>query len=163
MTDTQQTPGADAGGDAGAPDPSEHRIVAGVDGSDASNAALDWAIRQAVLTGAVLEIVKAWEWPAAYGFAPSYPADFDPSADAKKILAEAVSRAHEAHPDLSVRPVLIDDNPAPALVERSRGADLLVLGSRGHGEFVGMLLGSASQHCVSNAHCPVLVYRDKDG
>jgi len=161
MTDAQQTADADAGADAEVPvDPTEHRIVVGVDGSDASNEALDWAIRQAALTGAVLEIVKAWEWPTAYGFSPYYPTDFDPSADAKVVLSEAESRVHEAQPGITVRGVLVDENPAPALVERSRGADLLVVGSRGHGEFVGMLLGSVSQHCVNNAHCPVLVYRD---
>jgi nucleotide-binding universal stress UspA family protein len=76
------------------------------------------------------------------------------------VLSEAESRVHEAQPGITVRGVLVDENPAPALVERSRGADLLVVGSRGHGEFVGMLLGSVSQHCVNNAHCPVLVYRD---
>ena len=51
-------------------------------------------------------------------------------------------------------------HPAPVLVEASKGADLLVVGSRGHGEFVGMLIGSVSEYCVTNAHCPVLVHRD---
>jgi len=143
--------------------PGEHRIVAGVDGSEASNAALAWAARQATLTGSTLEVVMAWQWPTAYGFPPYYPADFDPAEDARKLLDGAVSEVRRDHPDITVRPVLIDGNPAPSLVERSLGADLLVVGSRGHGEFVGMLLGSVSQHCVSNAHCPVLVYRDGRG
>jgi nucleotide-binding universal stress UspA family protein len=56
---------------------------------------------------------------------------------------------------------VIEGHPAPALIEASRGADLFVLGSRGHGEFVGMLLGSVSEHCVTHAHCPVLVLRDQ--
>ena len=50
-------------------------------------------------------------------------------------------------------------HPAPILVEASKGADLLVVGSRGHGEFVGMLIGSVSEYCATNAHCPVLVHR----
>ena len=54
---------------------------------------------------------------------------------------------------------LINGHPAPVLVEASKGADLLVVGSRGHGEFVGMLIGSVSEYCVTNAHCPVLVHR----
>jgi nucleotide-binding universal stress UspA family protein len=53
-----------------------------------------------------------------------------------------------------------EGHPAPLLVEASRGAALLVVGSRGHGEFAGMLLGSVSEHCVSNAHSPVVVVRD---
>jgi nucleotide-binding universal stress UspA family protein len=53
----------------------------------------------------------------------------------------------------------VSGHPAPILVEASKGADLLVVGSRGHGEFVGMLLGSVSEHCAMNAHCPVLVHR----
>jgi nucleotide-binding universal stress UspA family protein len=55
--------------------------------------------------------------------------------------------------------LVVQGHPAPALVEASKGADLLVVGSRGHGEFVGMLIGSVSEYCTTNAHCPVLVHR----
>ena len=63
------------------------------------------------------------------------------------------------HPGLQVDPRLISGHPAPILVEASKGADLLVVGSRGHGEFVGMLIGSVSEYCATNAHCPVLIHR----
>ena len=65
------------------------------------------------------------------------------------------------HPGLVVDPRIVEGHPAPVLVETSKDADLLVVGSRGHGEFVGMLIGSVSAYCVTNAHCPVLVYRSK--
>jgi len=54
---------------------------------------------------------------------------------------------------------VIDGHPAPVLVEASKGAELLVVGSRGHGEFVGMLIGSVSEYCAAHALCPVLVHR----
>ena len=54
---------------------------------------------------------------------------------------------------------MVNGHPATVLVDATKGADLLVIGSRGHGEFVGMLLGSVSEFCTTNAHCPVLVHR----
>ena len=58
------------------------------------------------------------------------------------------------HPDVEIDMNVVEGHAAPALVDASRGADLLVVGSRGHGEFVGVLLGSVSEPCVTNAHCP---------
>ena len=139
-----------------------HRIVVGVDGSPSSVAALEWAARQSELTGATLEVIATWDWPAAFGVAFSYvPSNFNPADDAQKVLDGALEAVRSAHPGLSIRPVVVEGHPAPILVEASRGADLLVVGSRGHGEFAGMLLGSVSEHCVSNANCPVLVLRDR--
>jgi nucleotide-binding universal stress UspA family protein len=135
------------------------RIVVGIDGSDASNAALAWAVRQAVLTRGTLEVVMTWEWPNSYGWAVPIPDDFDPESDVSTVLDTAVAGITAQQPDLKVEARLISGHPAPALVEASKGADLLVVGSRGHGEFVGMLVGSVSEYCVTNAHCPVLVHR----
>jgi len=141
---------------------SDHRIVVGVDGSDCSLAALDWAARQAKLTGATLEAVITWEWPTTYGAAFSFlPANYDPSADARTVLDQALKALGETYRDVEVRSVVVEGHPAPALVDASRGADLLVVGSRGHGEFSGMLLGSVSQHCATNARCPVLVLHER--
>ena len=138
------------------------RIVVGIDGSAGSLAALDWAVRQAESTGSTLEAVTSWEWPSSYGMAFSYvPSNYDPAVDAQKILDDALEPVRRAHPDLTIKPVVVEGHPAPVLVEESRGADLLVVGSRGHGEFAGMLIGSVSEHCVTNAHCPVLVLRDR--
>jgi len=141
------------------PGPPTHRIVVGVDGSGESKAALLWAARQAHLTGAHLEVVATWEWPASHGWSVPFPSDYDPVNDVQKMLDQAVAEAQSRYSEVTFRPVIIEGHPAPALVEASLGADLLVVGSRGHGEFAGMLLGSVSEHCVSNAHCPVLVLR----
>jgi nucleotide-binding universal stress UspA family protein len=137
-----------------------HRIVVGIDGSPSSIAALDWALRQAELTGATLEVLMTWEWPASYGWSP-VPNDYDPAHDAETFLEDTLKTVRASHPGLSIQSSVQEGHPAPALVEASRDADLLVVGSRGHGEFAGMLLGSVSEHCVTNAQCPVLVLRDR--
>jgi nucleotide-binding universal stress UspA family protein len=139
-----------------------HHIVVGIDGSDGSLAALDWAVGQAEMTGYTLKVVTTWDWPAAFGMAFSYvPSDYSPSADAQKILDSALEKVRRDHPAVNVESLVAEGHPAPVLVEASREADLLVVGSRGHGEFSGMLLGSVSEHCVTNAHCPVLVTRNQ--
>jgi nucleotide-binding universal stress UspA family protein len=142
------------------PSGTTHRIVVGVDGSPSSAAALEWAARQAELTGSAIEAITTWEWPSTYGWAIPFSDDYDPASDAHKVLETAVDTLRATHPDLDVRLVVVEGHPAPALVKASRGADLLVVGSRGHGEFAGMLLGSVSEHCVANGACPVLVLRD---
>jgi len=138
----------------------ERRIVVGVDGSESSVRALSWAARQAQYTGAVLEVITTWEWPTSYGWGLVIPEGWNPTDDAQKVLDEAIEPVARAHPDLTIRPRVVEGHPAPVLVEASAGAELLVVGCRGHGEFAGMLLGSVSEHCVTNAHCPVLVLRD---
>jgi nucleotide-binding universal stress UspA family protein len=139
------------------------RIVVGVDGSAGSSAASEWAAHQAELTGCTLTAVTTWAWPTSFGVAFAYvPSDYSPSDDAQKVLDEALAQIRSAHPDLSIESVLSEGHAAPILVEASKGAELLVVGSRGHGEFAGMLIGSVSEHCVTNAHCPVLVFRDKE-
>src|ERR1700679_2615651 len=135
------------------------KIVVGFDGADSSLHALAWAARQAVLTDSTLEVVMTWEWPSSYGWAVPIPDDFDPELDTRKALDTAIAAALSEHPGLKVEGRLVNGHPAPVLVEASKGADLLVVGSRGHGEFVGMLVGSVSEYCVTNAHCPVLVHR----
>jgi nucleotide-binding universal stress UspA family protein len=139
------------------------RIVVGVDGSESSGHALRWAARQAQLTGCRLDVVVSWELPTSFGWVPPYPSDFNPAKDAQKAADDELAAALGSHPDVVVQTTIVEGHPAPTLVEASRGADLLVLGSRGHGEFAGMLLGSVTQHCVTNAHCPVLVYRGHAG
>jgi nucleotide-binding universal stress UspA family protein len=138
----------------------EKRIVVGVDGSESSVRALEWAARQAELTGAGLEVITTWEWPTSYGWVAPIPDSWDPEVDATKMLEDILARLREKHPKTAVRSMVVEGHPAPVLIKASRGAELLVVGSRGHGEFSGMLLGSVGEHCVSHAHCPVLVLRD---
>ncbi len=138
------------------------KIVAGIDGSVPSMHALEWAARQAELTGAALEVVMTWEWPTSYGWVAPWPEGWDPSAEVSKLLETATNDLHSAHPDLVVTARVLEGHPAEQLVEVSREADLLVLGSRGHGEFVGMLIGSVSEHCAAKAHCPVVIHHQPD-
>jgi nucleotide-binding universal stress UspA family protein len=133
------------------------RIVVGVDGSLSSRAALSWALRQAGMTGASIEVVAAWGFPVFIGDADFWPVD----VDQEEIVAHQLRRVlDELVPSASTVPlsaVVTRGPPATALLERSVGADLLVIGSRGHSEFAEMLLGSVSLHCVARAPCPVVV------
>jgi nucleotide-binding universal stress UspA family protein len=138
-----------------------HRIVVGVDGSPSSMAAVEWAAHQAELTGAVLEVLMTWEWPVSFGWSLPIPSDYSPGHDSETLLRTLLEPVEKAHPGVSIQATAIEGHPAPILVKASHGADLLVVGSRGHGEFAGMLLGSVSEHCVSNARCPVVVLRDR--
>ena len=135
------------------------RIVVGIDGSPASLDALDWAGRQATLTHSALEMIMTWDWPTTYGWAMYFPERYNPSEGMPEMLSKAAADLRTKYPDIEVTFRVVQGNPAPLLVEASRGADLLVVGSRGHGEFVGMLIGSVSEYCATNAHCPVLVHR----
>jgi nucleotide-binding universal stress UspA family protein len=138
---------------------SANRIVVGIDGSPSSIAALGWAAKQAEVTGASLEVLMTWEWLSGYGWSPIDP-EFDQERVCQTALSEHLKPVRDAHPGISIQAAAIEGHPAPLLVKASEGADLLVVGSRGHGEFIGVLLGSVSEHCVTNAHCPVVVLHD---
>ncbi|SRR5579871_3109791 len=139
------------------------RIVAGVDGSLASKTALAWAIRQAKLTGAVVEAVIAWHHPASYGYPVTVPDDSDYSELAAKVVADAIAEVAGPAGPVEIRSKVIEGNAAAVLLAASADAELLVVGSRGHGGFVEALLGSVSQHCVHHAACPVVITRDSNG
>ena len=136
-------------------------VVAGVDGSPSSLEALRWAVGQAELTGGTVDAVIAWQYPAAaVGFGWGAIADnTDWSELAAKTVAEAISKAVDPGTDVPVRPVVVQGLPAQVLLDLAADADLLVVGSRGHSEFAGALLGSVSQHCTHHAPCPVVVIR----
>lgn len=135
------------------------RIVVGADGSEPSLDALRWAAHQAEVTGAEVDVVVAWAFPVQYAGGAMYAENFDPEANAREMVEGIVETVRREHPDLTIHARVIEGHPAPALIEASQGAELLVVGSRGHGAFVGMMLGSVSEHCVSHAHCPVVVVR----
>jgi nucleotide-binding universal stress UspA family protein len=138
------------------------RIVVGVDGSASSLAALRWAVHQAELTGGTVDAIVAWRLPVSmtgYGFAPVAMSDCsDTEQIAKRALGDAISKVVGSGGP-SVRSLAIQGFPAQVLLKASDGADLLVLGSRGHGGFSGALLGSVGQHCVRHARCPVVIIR----
>ena len=146
----------------GTNEPDRPKIVAGIDGSPSSFAALEWAARQADLTGSALVVVGAWHLPGTYA-AAGITDDYDPAADMQRMLDHSLHAIQHRHRTLLATGQVIEGSSGPALVDASRDADLLVVGSRGHGEFMDILLGSVGMHCVTHAHCPVLVYRsDRD-
>ena len=137
-------------------------IVVGVDGSAGSRNALRWAISEAALRGATVEAVTTWQSPSyAYtGVAVMPPvvelAEAAAAALDETIAAEtAVLTGSDAA--VTIEQVVVEGPAAAVLIERARDADLLVVGSRGHGGFRGLLLGSVSHQCASHAHCPVVV------
>ncbi len=135
------------------------RIVVGVDGSPASIQALAWAVRQARLTGAVVDAVCAWQFPVSYGWAVTDDTDY--GALAAEALEKAIAEVRHLDETVEIRGQVVEQNAAQALLDAAQGAELLVVGSRGHGGFAGALLGSVSNHCVHHAGCPVLVIRDR--
>ncbi len=136
------------------------RIVVGVDGSESSKDALRWAAAQAQLTGASLEAVTSWEISSnSFGFAVPIPSDYNPATNAKEALDQTVLEVLGESGAAHVVAHIVEGPPARSLLDLAKGADLLVLGSRGHGPFVGVLLGSVSEYCASHATCPVVVVR----
>ena len=142
-------------------EPSRGKIVVGVDGSASSQQALRWAARQARLTGEELYAVAAWDYPAGVGWGAVVLEDIDWSGNAGKALDDAVTAS--LHPDEAdrVQRSVVQGYPARVLLDAAADADLLVVGSRGRGGMVGMLLGSVSRHVVTNARCPVVVVQDE--
>ena len=134
-------------------------VIVGFDGSDAATDAVRWAADQAVRTGSRLELVIAWEYPTSWGNTIPLPDDYDPAADARAVLSPVVESLHADFPSLEVGTHVLEGNAGDVLVEASQHASLLVVASRGHRAFAGLVLGSVSQHCVTHAACPVVVYR----
>lgn len=138
------------------------RIVVGVDGSSSSLQALRWAMQQARRTGDEVHAVISWMPPTTYGWALGTP-DIDWPANARQVLDDALASTVTAEEAAGMHRHVIRGHPAQALLDAADGAELLVVGSRGHGGFGGMLLGSVSQHVIAHSPCPVVVIRDADG
>jgi nucleotide-binding universal stress UspA family protein len=132
------------------------RIVVGVDGSTPSKWALRWAAKQSGLTGTGIDAVTAWQSPISYGWAYA-SIDWRPDQDAEKLLTATVDEVFADQRPADLRLIVREGNPGKALLDHSRAAEMLVVGSRGHGGFAGLLLGSVSTACAEHAICPVLV------
>src|SRR4051812_245702 len=138
-------------------DPME-RIVVGVDGSEGSQAALRWAIAEARRHGAALEVVHAWHVPFATGYTYVAAPMVDPApieAAERQLLDRCVDAEDTA--GLDITRLLVCETASSALITAAKGADLLVVGTRGRGGFAGLLLGSVSQTVTHHAPCPVVV------
>jgi nucleotide-binding universal stress UspA family protein len=136
--------------------PKTKRIVVGVDGSEESKSALRWAARFAAVTGGGIDAVLAWHTPVSVGWTYA-PEDWRPDEDAEQTLANTVDEVFGADRPADIALIVEEGNPAKVLLDHSEGAEMLVTGSRGHGGFAGLLLGSVSSHCAEHATCPVLV------
>jgi nucleotide-binding universal stress UspA family protein len=136
----------------------QEKIVVGVDGSGHSGQALNWAAREAKLRSASLEVI--YVFPALVSLVGSTAHEYYPEVEqeAAQVLDRALADA-PVDPSVPMERVLVPGSPAKVLVEASDNASMLVVGSRGLGEFRGMLLGSVSIHCVQQARCPVVVVR----
>jgi nucleotide-binding universal stress UspA family protein len=142
------------------PDPTTapHPVVVGVDGSEPSRQALRWAAHLARMYDTELRVVGVWRPLIDYG-ALVVPPDWDPEAQMRQTLATLTQEVLGAHPGPGPRVIVRSGHPAQVLVEASRTALLVVVGSRGHGGFTGLLLGSVSANVAEHSHCPVLVVR----
>ncbi|GAA1016532.1 universal stress protein [Acrocarpospora pleiomorpha] len=133
--------------------PARPEIVVGVDGSGAQPAVLEFAFKEAALRGAGLRAVLAWDWHDLIR-----PDAGEPEGS-RRVLAEVLAGWRETSPDVPVSMDVVHGHPVDALRHAADGADLLVVGSHGHGVLAGMLLGSVSQAMLHHAPCPVAVVR----
>jgi nucleotide-binding universal stress UspA family protein len=137
-------------------------ILVGIDGSAAAAAALGWAAREARLREARLLVVHAWTLPVLAYAAPYGGTLTGDVLDANRQAAEDVVEAALGTAELEgidVDSSVVEGPAAESLLAAAEGADLLVVGSRGHGGFAGLLLGSVSQQCAQHAPCPVVIVR----
>jgi nucleotide-binding universal stress UspA family protein len=141
--------------------PRPEPVVVGVDGSPSSEAAIAFAVEAAAVRGVPLLAVHAWhDVPVDPTLVPLV--DWDAvESDEREVLAERLAGLRASRPDPEVRTQVVRDRPARALVDESRGAQLVVVGSRGRGGLRGMILGSVSQQLLHHAHCPVAVVRGR--
>jgi nucleotide-binding universal stress UspA family protein len=152
-----RSPGVSAGS---GPETTSHRIVVGVDGSPGAGWALRWSVDEARRTGAVLDVIASSVFAGLTGYAVSIETDVLDAA--RQIARDAQDQVGSLTQDVTVLTSVSGDPPALALVEASRGADLVVVGAKGHHGFRGLLLGSVSQYVARSAHCPVVVVRHPD-
>ena len=128
-------------------------------GSGSSLDALVWAAGLARLTGARLRLVTCWQLPRPFGYDLAYE-DWRPEDDAVHVQEQALASLGDSLADVTTESRIVEGEPARVLVEEAKAADLLVVGSRGHRELVGMLLGSVSEFCAAHASCPVVVVHE---
>jgi nucleotide-binding universal stress UspA family protein len=125
-------------------------IVVGFDGSEGARPALDWAVDEARRRGAQLHLVRAWT-------SGEFGSDAEKAQYAQSTLDEQVATVRQSAPSVEITTTVEQGHAAHVLLEQSKNADLLVVGSRGHGSFTGLLLGSVSQQVSTHDGAPVVV------
>lgn len=141
-------------------DAAERVIVCGVDGSPAGERALQWGIDEASRGNGRVLAVTAWSWDGVEGLAaPTTPSDA--LARARTLLDTAVDKALEGVENApAVERICERGLPSEALCNAAAGADLMVLGSHGHGAVHDKLVGSTSERAIHHAPCPVVIVPD---
>ncbi|MCC6223681.1 MAG: universal stress protein [Thermoleophilia bacterium] len=150
------------------------KIIVGVDGSPGARAALRFALEEARLRGAVLHAIHAWMHPLYEGVPGPFVVGFPPGPaldevreqlerTARGALDAALAEEAAAAGGVEVRREVVEGAPARVLLDAARDADLLVVGSRGHGGFVGLLLGSVGAQCARHSPCPVAIVKPPAG
>lgn len=134
--------------------PGEFRLVVGVDGSPSSLKALEYASDQAALTGSILQVVTVYNGLPGYGFTTGLDEE-----GAQSVAAEALAAVEKKHPAILTKGRIVYGVPGPVLADVSDGASELVVGTRGHGQIVGAVLGSVSEYVLHHAHCTTTVVR----
>ncbi|WP_433532629.1 universal stress protein [Micromonospora sp. CA-263727] len=139
-------------------------VVVGVDGSPPSLVAAEHAAQAAVWRSRPLHLVHGYLHPLGYGV-PINPYEVgvpSPTEDGRKMLEQTAAELVDRWPGLTVQVRQVAGGPGATLVEESRRAELVVVGSRGLGGFAGLLLGSVGTQVAAHGHCPVLVVRPPD-
>jgi nucleotide-binding universal stress UspA family protein len=137
-------------------------VVVGVDGSVAAQEALRWAVEDARRRGCRVDVVSAWHPDFGLLIGP-LPAEVGMQLSPQGLRAAqqaVLDEAVEGIEGVEVRRVLVEGDPRTVLIEASVGAELLVVGNRGHGTIAEAILGSVSSYCVHHASCPVVVIRE---
>jgi nucleotide-binding universal stress UspA family protein len=138
------------------------RVAVGIDGSPGGDAALRWAADEAIRCGAELVLVHGWSYPyQGPRTGISEPRD-DMRLDAMRTLEASAVKVRELAPNLRCHSIISEQSPAKAIIDAGKDADLVVVGSRGHGGFSSLLLGSVSRTVLQHSAVPVVVIRHKD-
>ena len=140
----------------------ENIIVVGVDGSEHSKNALRWAAKLAPLLNCTIYAVNIWQYPLMVGIEGSVMYQWEPEKEAERALNAAIESVFGAHVPDGLSREIRQGNSTTELVEVSKNATMLIVGKRGLGGFIGLLMGSVSRSVVEHAKCPVLVLHDKD-
>ncbi len=138
------------------PETGASRIVVGIDGSGSSQQALRWAAHFAAIFAARLDVLSCWEYPPSYGWAATAP-DWNPGQDMAQVLDDTAHAVFGDQPPPGMQLRVVEGGAARVLLDACEGAVMLVVGSRGHGGFAGLLLGSVSASVAEHSSCPVFI------
>ncbi len=149
-----------------------NEIVVGVDGSEESRAALAWAVEEGRLRQAPVLAIHAWEVPMVPAPTGLVPPSVEVVGDLTELREDAASLVETMvreiagdAADVEIRPLTVEDKPVNALLDAAErnDAQMIVVGSRGHGGFVSLLIGSTSDQVARHATCPVVIHRHRRG